>query len=228
MLASFKKGIKAALPVAVGMVSVGISFGLAARQYGMTTLEATMMSLIVVAGSSQFMAINMLSQGASPPVIVVATFLMNIRHLVMSTYVMNRLKGTTLYKKLLLAYVVCDESFTLFSLSKKQDDDAAYMGGLNIVMYLSWAGGTYLGGLMMNLIPPLLSDAMGIAIYAAFISMLMPSLKASMRILVIVLFTAVVNVLLAGSVPGGISTVISMLAGAAFGTLLPEDRKAQA
>ena len=186
------------------------------------------MSLIVVAGSSQFMAINMLSRGARPLLIVVATFLMNSRHLVMSTYVMNRLKGTLLYKKLLLSYVVCDESFTIFSLSKKQDDDAAYLGGLNIIMHLTWAGGTLLGGLMMNIIPPLLSDAMGIAIYAAFISMLMPSLKASTRILVIVLFTAVVNTILAGSVPGGISTVISMLVGAAFGTLLPEDKKVQA
>lgn len=228
MLASFEKGVKAALPVSIGMLSVGISFGLAARQYGMTTMQATMMSLIVVAGSSQFMAINMLSRGASPLVIVVATFLMNSRHLVMSTYVMNRLKGTLLYKKLLLSYVVCDESFTIFSLSKKQDDDAAYLGGLNIIMHLTWAGGTLLGGLMMNIIPPLLSDAMGIAIYAAFISMLMPSLKASTRILVIVLFTAVVNTILAGSVPGGISTVISMLVGAAFGTLLPEDKKVQA
>ena len=227
-MASFEKGVKAALPVSIGMLSVVISFGLAARQYGMTTMQATMMSLIVVAGSSQFMAINMLSRGASPLVIVVATFLMNSRHLVMSTYVMNRLKGTLLYKKLLLSYVVCDESFTIFSLSKKQDDDAAYLGGLNIIMHLTWAGGTLLGGLMMNIIPPLLSDAMGIAIYAAFISMLMPSLKASTRILVIVLFTAVVNTIFAGSVPGGISTVISMLVGAAFGTLLPEDKKVQA
>ncbi len=222
---SFQNGVKKALPVCIGMISVGISFGLAARQVGMTTLEAVMMSLIVVAGSSQFLAVNMLRQGTSPLVIVVATFFINIRHLVMSTYVMNRLKGTPLYKKLLLAYVVCDESFSLFSLSRKQEDDAAYLGGLNTSLHFSWVLGTLLGAMMMNLVPPRMMDALGIAIYATFISMLMPSLQKSLRIVTIVVFTAFVNTLLSQTMPGGTAIVLSMLIGAGFGTLLPEEKK---
>ena len=208
---SFQKGIKKALPVCIGMISVGISFGLTARQYGMTGLEAVMMSLIVVAGSSQFLAVNMLQQGTSPLIIVAGTFLINIRHLVMSTYVMNRLKGTPLYKKLLLAYVVCDESFSLFSLSRKQEDDAAYLGGLNLAMHSSWVLGTLLGTLLMRVMPPRMMDALGIAIYATFISMLMPSLQKSLRVVTIVVFTAFVNTLLSQTMPGGTAIVLSML-----------------
>ncbi len=222
---SFQNGIKKALPVCIGMISVGISFGLTARQYGMTGLEAVMMSLIVVAGSSQFLAVNMLQQGTSPLIIVAGTFLINIRHLVMSTYVMNRLKGTPLYKKLLLAYVVCDESFSLFSLSRKQEDDAAYLGGLNLAMHSSWVLGTLLGTLLMRVMPPRMMDALGIAIYATFISMLMPSLQKSLRVVTIVVFTAFVNTLLSQTMPGGTAIVLSMLIGAGFGTLLPEEKK---
>ena len=222
---SFQNGIKKALPVCIGMISVGISFGLTARQYGMTGLEAVMMSLIVVAGSSQFLAVNMLQQGTSPLIIVAGTFLINIRHLVMSTYVMNRLKGTPLYKKLLLAYVVCDESFSLFSLSRKQEDDAAYLGGLNLAMHSSWVLGTLLGTLLMRVMPPRMMDALGIAIYATFISMLMPSLQKSLRVVTIVVFTAFVNTLLSQTMPGGTAIVLSMPIGAGFGTLLPEEKK---
>lgn len=221
---SFQNGVKKALPVCIGMISVGISFGLAARQYGLNVMEATMMSLIVVAGSSQFLALNMLQQGTSPLIIVAGVFFINIRHLVMSTYVMNRLKGTPLYKKLLLAYVVCDESFSLFSLSRKQPDDAAYLGGMNLFLHLSWVLGTWLGTMLMNLVPLRMMDAMSVAIYATFISMLMPSLKESLRVVAIVLFTAFVNTLLSQTMPGGTAIVLSMLIGAGFGTLLPEDK----
>ena len=223
-LQSFEKGVRKALPVCIGMLSVGLSFGLAARQVGLSVLEATMMSLIVVAGSSQFLAINMLAQGTPPMVIVLGTFLINIRHLVMSTYVMNRLKDTPLYKKLLLAYVVCDESFSLFSLSRRQENDAAYLGGLNVAMHLTWTAGTLLGALLMNIIPPRMSDALGIAIYATFIAILMPSLQKSLRIVAIVLFTATVNTMLSSTMASGTSVVLSMLIGAFFGTLLPEEQ----
>ena len=68
-------------------------------------------------------------------------------------------------------------------------------------------------------------DALGIAIYATFISMLMPSLQKSLRVVTIVVFTAFVNTLLSQTMPGGTAIVLSMLIGAGFGTLLPEEKK---
>ncbi|MDO5022053.1 MAG: AzlC family ABC transporter permease [Eubacteriales bacterium] len=224
---SFKKGIKISLPICIGMISIGISFGLAARKAGLSIMEGTLMSMIVIAGSSQFFAIDMLSAGVSPVVIILGTFVINLRHFVMSTYIMKRLKNVPLFKKLILAYVVCDESFTMFSLSKKQEDDAAYLGGMNLMLYITWSLGSFLGCILMNFVPPKLSDALGIAIYAAFISMLMPSLMGSAKILMVVLFTAAVNTLLSTVMPNGTSIILAMLIGAFFGTMLPSDTKEQ-
>lgn len=73
------------------------------------------MSIMVFAGASQIMAVGMFVQGAALPVIVFATFLLNLRHLIMSSYVMNKLKGTKMSMKRILAFALCDESFALFS-----------------------------------------------------------------------------------------------------------------
>ncbi|HHU01934.1 MAG TPA: AzlC family ABC transporter permease [Christensenellaceae bacterium] len=221
---SFKEGIKTSLPVCIGMVSVGISFGLSARHAGLSVVQATLMSMIVVAGSSQFFAVEMIAKGASPLIIIVGTFFINLRHLVMSTYIMNRLKDESFIKKLILSYVICDESFTLFSLSKKQEDYASFLGGMNLMLYTSWSLGTLAGALLMNVVSSKFADALGIAIYAAFISMLMPSLKASRKILLTVVFTALVNVLLSTIMGNGLNIIISMLTGAFFATALPDER----
>jgi 4-azaleucine resistance transporter AzlC len=224
-LDSFRKGVRTSIPLCLGMISVGISFGLAARKAGLSTVEATIMSMIVVAGSSQFFAINTLAAGGSPFVIILGTFVINLRHFVMSTYIMNRLKKTPLHKKLALSYVVCDESFILFSLSKKQDNNAAYLGGMNLMLYISWSLGTFLGCVLMNIVPAKFSDALGIAIYAAFISMLIPSMQESGKVLSIVVFTAAINSLLATVMPAGASIIPAMLIGAFLGTVLPDDIK---
>ncbi len=81
------------------------------------------MSIIVIASASQIMAVGMLVQGASVPAIIFATFLINLRHLIMSTYVMNKLKEIGLLKKMALAYVLVDETFALFSMSEESEDD---------------------------------------------------------------------------------------------------------
>ncbi len=206
------------------MVSVGISFGLSARHAGLNVVQATLMSMIVVAGSSQFFAVEMIAKGASPLIIIVGTFFINLRHLVMSTYIMNRLKDESLIKKLILSYVICDESFTLFSLSKKQEDYSSFLGGMNLMLHTSWSLGTLAGALLMNVVSSKFADALGIAIYAAFISMLMPSLKASRKILLTVVFTALVNVLLSTIMGNGLNIIISMLTGAFFATALPDER----
>jgi predicted branched-subunit amino acid permease len=61
----FKKGAKAALPIVLGYLPVGMAFGVLARETGLTTFEAGLMSLLVYAGASQFIAIEMISKGIS-------------------------------------------------------------------------------------------------------------------------------------------------------------------
>ena len=89
------------------------------------------------------------------------------------------------------------------------------------MLYTSWSLGTLAGALLMNVVSSKFADALGIAIYAAFISMLMPSLKASRKILLTVVFTALVNVLLSTIMGNGLNIIISMLR--IFATALPDE-----
>ncbi len=92
----FTSGIKDSIPICLGVIPFGISFGLLALQAGFSSLEAISMSIIVMAGSSQLMAIGMISQGATLGAIILATFFINLRFIIMSSAIMSYLKETPL------------------------------------------------------------------------------------------------------------------------------------
>lgn len=124
-------GAKAALPICLGLIPIGISYGLLALQAGLTRFETVLMSVLVMAGSSQLMVVGMIGK-ATVLAMVTAVFFVNLRHLVMSSAVMSRMEPTPLGMKLLSAFSLCDESFALFSLSSSRS--AAYLLGANTAL----------------------------------------------------------------------------------------------
>ena len=90
----FAKGIKLALPVCLGILPVAISFGLVAVQAGLTRLQAVLMSVFVMAGSAQFAAVGMWATAGFFPIVLV-TFFINLRYLVMSGSLFSRFGKTT-------------------------------------------------------------------------------------------------------------------------------------
>jgi len=156
--------MKASIPACLGVVVVGISIGLLAMQAGLSRFETILMSAMVMAGSSQLMAIGMITQGASLYAIILGTFFINLRHVVMSSSVMQRLKGTTLLQRLVGAFALCDESFAIYSLSN--DPSYYFLLGSNTALYVSFVLSTFIGTLMTGLLPKIVVDSFGIAIYA--------------------------------------------------------------
>ena len=116
----YLSGIKAAVPVILGFVPVGIAYALMARQAGFTVAQTCGMSLAVFAGASQMMAVGMYEQGAGLIAIIIATFILNLRHFIMSTCVINRMKDADTKTRLLAAFGVTDESFALFSTEEEK------------------------------------------------------------------------------------------------------------
>src|SRR5512137_731818 len=92
----FREGVKDALPVVLGYLPVGVAFGLLARNGGVTPSEAGLMSLLVYAGASQFLAIEMIFKGMTWLPIVFATCFINLRHFLMSSNLSLYLKNTRL------------------------------------------------------------------------------------------------------------------------------------
>ena len=210
-------GLKAGVPVILGFVPVGIAYAIMAQQAGFTVFETIFMSMAVFAGASQMMAVGMYVQGAGLIAMIVATFILNLRHLIMSTCVVNRMKKDRLPVMLLAAFGVTDESFAIFTTEKEENCTSMYFLGLMTVTYLSWITGSAIGALASGLLPPILSASLGIALYAMFIGILMPSLKGNLRLGVLVIVTALVNMVLSRVMAASWALIASTLICAAAG-----------
>lgn len=200
---------------------MGMSIGLLAVQAGMTRFETIFMSAMVMAGSAQLMSISMITQGAAVSAIILGTFFINLSHIVMSSSAMQRLPKTTLFQRLLGAFALCDGSFAIYSLS--EDDSYSFLMGTNTALYVSFVGSTVIGSLMTGFLPQIVIDSFGVAFYAAFLGLLLPSVKHSLRLLLLVALTGALNWLLQLFLPASWSVILSMVLGALIGVFLAED-----
>ncbi|MDD3919569.1 MAG: AzlC family ABC transporter permease [Eubacteriales bacterium] len=221
MKRDFLNGMKTALPICLGVIPIGISFGLISVQSGLTGFQTTLMSAIVLAGSSQIMAVGMVAQGAALVSIVLATLFVNLRHIVMSSAVMSRLRGTSLPKRLIGAYAICDESFALFTMSGSQS--FSFLIGIETALVSSWIASTVIGCIVNSFLPEIVVNSFGIAIYAAFLGMLLPSVKNSTRLILLVVMTGLLNWLLRLVLEPSWALILAMVLGAAAGVFFVED-----
>jgi 4-azaleucine resistance transporter AzlC len=105
------QGLIAAWPICLGYIPLGLAFGVIAQKAGLHPLEIGFMSLLVFAGSSQFIAVSMLSSGAGAASIIFTTFAVNLRHFLMSSALVLHLANIRKRILSLFAYGVTDESF---------------------------------------------------------------------------------------------------------------------
>jgi len=211
-------GMKAAVPVILGFIPVGIAYAIMARQAGFTVLETCAMSAMVFAGASQMMAVGMTQQSAAILAIVLATFILNLRHLIMSTCVMNRMKDGGPAARLLAAFGVTDESFALFTTEKEENCFLFYFLGMITVTYSSWNAGTLIGAVASDFLPAIITASLGIALYAMFIGLLVPSLPGNRKLALLVLLTALCNTLLSQVMASSWALIASTLICAFIGT----------
>jgi 4-azaleucine resistance transporter AzlC len=169
------KGMRDALPIVLGCIPIGMAHGLLTQQAGFFIWVPLGMCLFVFAGASQFTAISMLQNGAEPVAIIVTTFIINFRHLLMSASLAPHLTSWTMQQRLLTGCMLTDESFATLSarfttVAVKPTEAIA----LHVTIYFTWAlsvvAGFYLGFLIVN------PEAWGLdfALPAMFAGLLLP------------------------------------------------------
>ncbi|MDF2892065.1 MAG: AzlC family protein [Clostridia bacterium] len=232
-LFSFKEGLKAGIPIAVGYLPVAIAFGLMAKAAGIPNYVGILMSIIIYAGASQFVGVNLLMLGTASWEIVLTTFILNLRHFLMSASLSQSLKPDS--KKALLPLVsfgVTDETFTVASMNTGDKLDINYLLGLNLIAYGAWNLGTWCGLFLASGLPQSLKDSMGIALYAMFIGLLVPSAAKSKPVLIIGLTAAAVHTFirllpLFAGLSAGWGIIISTIIAAAVGAYLYPQEEVQ-
>lgn len=189
----FIDGLYAALPIAVGYLPIAITFGLVARNADLPAYIIILMSLIIFAGASQFVAVNLIALGTSFGEIILTTFILNLRHLLMSASLSQRIEPASKKWMALLSFGVTDETFSVASLRQEKALSPSFILGLNSLAYFSWVAGTGLGISLVNGIPQVWQASMGIALYAMFIGLLVPVLKQSWQVLMLVILALMIH-----------------------------------
>jgi len=177
-----KQGVAAAWPICLGYFPVGLALGVLARQAGIPVWAVGLMSVLVFAGSAQFIAVAMLASGASILPIILTTFVVNLRHVLMSSALAIFLHGVNRWFLNLFAYGITDESFAV--------NMTRFRGGawdrrssliVNHLSNLVWIASSVIGALVGQFIP---QGAFGIdyALPGMFICLLVYQLQGKIYV----------------------------------------------
>ena len=220
----FYYGLKRGLPIAMGYVPVSFTFGLMAVSGGIPVWMAVMISLTKLTSAGQFAGTNLMIGGAGYPEIMLTTFVINMRYLLMSLSLTQRLdRRMSFSKRLIVAYGVTDEIFTVASM-EKGTLSYPFLMGLIIGPVIGWTSGTFLGASISTALPVSLSGAMGIALYAMFIAIILPPAMKSKPITIVVLLSVTITCILKyvplfHVISPGFRVIIATLLGSAVGAL---------
>lgn len=199
---------------------MGIGYAAIAIKAGFTPLQTISMSFLVYAGAGQIIAASMALTGASVMAIVLTNFVVNLRYFVMSTCVLNQVEESNLGLNILASHVTVDESFAMFSLS--EDSSIWIYLGIAITAWLSWCLGAGIGVVLLDILPVIVTNSFNISLYALFVAILTPAVKESKQIALLVLITAVLNIVLSQFL-GNWALIVSTLVGAAVGMYIVDD-----
>lgn len=188
---SFQEGLIAGIPLIIGYFPVAMAFGLLAKTVDISLLDSCLFSLLVFAGASQFMALDLIKAGIAMGDIVLATLLLNLRHVMMSAALAVRLPDVKKRWLPWIAFGITDESFAVASVQPGKLT-VPFLLALQGFSYLSWVAGTFAGYLLGNALPVSVKSALGVGLYAMFTAILVPEIKKSASILSLALLAGMI------------------------------------
>lgn len=175
---AFWAGFRYGLPIMLGYAPVSFAFAVAAVGNGLPWPLVVLISATNLTSAGQQAGAGLMAAGAPLPEIGATVWIINLRYMLMSLSLSQKMQHMSLGKKLLLASGVTDEIFVLASQAGNPLSGWLF-AGLIFGPYVGWVGGTALGALLGQVLPAFLSSALGIALFAMFIAILVPAAKQS-------------------------------------------------
>jgi len=221
---NFWAGVRAEIPLLIGVFPFGLIYGALALNAGLSTSAAQMMSSIVFAGSAQFITAQLVHEAAPGFVIVLTIAVVNLRHMLYSASLAPYLAALPTRWKGLLSYLLTDEAYapTIIHYEKEGITSYAhwYLFGAGFSLWFNWQISTALGIFLGTAIPE--SWSLDFALPLTFIAMVVPVLKD--RPAIAAALAAGVVALIAFSLPYKLGLILAALVGITVGTVL-EGRK---
>jgi 4-azaleucine resistance transporter AzlC len=217
----FVGGIKATLPLILGAIPFGIIFGAVAVTSGLTPWQAQAMSLFVFAGSAEFIGVGLIAQGLAPALIIVTTFVVNLRHALYSASLAPYMKHLPQRWLVPLGFWLTDESYAVVITRYREGENTPhthwFFFGSAIAMYLNWQACTFIGIVAGQQIPDPASWGLDFAMIVTFIGIVVPFVT-NRPALASVIVSGIVAVA-ANDLPNKLGLMLAAVLGIAAGLL---------
>lgn len=173
------RGMHDGIPIGLGYFAVAFALGISALSNGITPLQGGVMSILNLTSAGQAAAITMLGLGTTYAELAFTQLVINLRYMLMSCALSQKISHRTpLLHRLLIGYGITDELFGI-SMGVEGQLSPYYHYGALLVAAPSWAIGTVLGGVVGSAMPPRISSALGVALYAMFLAIVLPPTRRS-------------------------------------------------
>ncbi len=220
--AAWRSGLWAAAPLAPGVISVGVLYGVTATEAGMPAWSVIATSLVVATGTAQFLALELLGQGYAWWLAALAGLLVNVRYAVYALHLGLFARPLPILPRLAYLAVVSDEGFALTTPLVRSErggkpSQLKWSAAVMAVVWLAWQLGTVVGATAGRIVP---DDAgLEMAIPLTLVAVL-ALLTSSRRHAIVALVAGAVAIAL-HQAPFGLGLIAGMAAGVATGLALP-------
>ncbi len=220
----FAQGFRYGLPVMLGYFPVSFAFAVWAVGKGLPWYLALMISMTNFTSAGQQAGASLLIAGGPLPEIGVTVFVINIRYMLMSLSLSQKMLHIPLFKRLLLANGVTDEIYFL-AMQQKGELSGWFFTGLAAGPYAGWVLGSLVGALAGAVLPAALTSALGIALYAMFIAIVMPAARESKSVAMVAVLAVMLSTLfrylpVLKLVPSGWALILCAVAASLLGALV--------
>lgn len=221
----FWQGVKDCVPTLLGYLSIGFAAGVVQHTSGLSVLEITLMSLLLYAGSGQFIAAGLIAASHPVSAIIFTIFFVNLRHLLLSAAISPYFRHLSAWKNMIIGAQLTDETFgvAINKLPGEKQANFYWMLGLNITAYLNWFVANLAGAYFGKWIPNPEAYGLDFALPAMFIGLLVLQMISRKEYFVDILvalsavfIVVIVNFLFSGST----SIIIATILGATIGMVI--------
>ncbi len=222
----FVRGMRAGIPISLGYFAVSIALGIAAKNAGITSLQAALTSFLINASAGEYAGFTLIAAGASYLEVTLMEAVANARYLLMSASLSQKLRqGVGTGQRLLLGFTVTDEIFGV-SIAQPEPLDPCFTYGCFLVSTAGWTSGTFLGAVLGDILPLGVLSALSVALYGMFVSVFVPEARKNRVVLCLIVISfacsfAAAYLPLVSQIPEGIrvialTVIISLLAAILF------------
>lgn len=213
----FLHGVKDELPILVGVIPFGMIYGILAISAGLSEAEAQAMSVIVFAGSAQFMLVQLAGIGTPALIMIVTGFVINLRHALYSASVAPHMRKLNPIWKTILAYLLTDEAYAVAITRYNREDESDrkywYFLGAGLALWTSWQISTAVGVFLGAQVPP--GWSLDFTLALTFIALVVPSLRDRPSLFAAI--SAGVVAVLAAGLPYKLNLIVAALVGIIVG-----------